>query len=56
MIDKVEITIESPVIQWLVEMTPLTWIATKERVKSFLNKESAKIAVDLEILIGKKTI
>ncbi|MGP4082922.1 putative RNA methyltransferase [Pseudalkalibacillus sp. R45] len=43
-------------IQWLVEMTPLTWTATKERAKSFLNKDAAQITVDLEILIGKKTI
>jgi 23S rRNA (guanine745-N1)-methyltransferase len=40
----------------LVQMTPLTWTATKERVKSFLNKDAAQITVDLEILIGKKTI
>lgn len=43
-------------LQWLVQMTPLTWTATKERVKSFLNKDSAEITVDLEILIGKKAI
>ncbi len=43
-------------IQWLVQMTPLTWTATKERVKSFLNKDSAQVTVDLEILIGKKSI
>jgi 23S rRNA (guanine745-N1)-methyltransferase len=44
------------VIEWLVLMTPLTWTATKERVKSFLNKDSTQITVDLEILIGKKSI
>ncbi|WP_246861096.1 putative RNA methyltransferase [Bacillus sp. REN3] len=41
-------------LQSLVEMTPLTWTATKERVNSFLNKDSAQITVDLEILIGKR--
>ncbi len=43
-------------IQWLVQMTPLTWTTSEERVKSFLNKDSAQITVDLEILIGKKVI
>jgi 23S rRNA (guanine745-N1)-methyltransferase len=49
-------TLSKSLNQWLVQMTPLTWTATKERVKSFLNKETAEITVDLEILIGKKTI
>ena len=40
-------------IQWLVQMTPLTWTTTEEQVTSFLNKNSASITVDLEILIGK---
>lgn len=38
-------------IEWFVQMTPLTWTATKERIKSFLNKDSAQITVDLEILL-----
>ncbi|MBS4188630.1 methyltransferase domain-containing protein [Bacillus sp. FJAT-49705] len=43
-------------IEWLVQMTPLTWTTTEERLKSFLNKDLAQITVDLDILIGKKTI
>lgn len=43
-------------IEWLVQMTPLTWSTTEERVKSFLNKDSAQITVDFDILIGKNII
>ncbi|MCM3118722.1 methyltransferase domain-containing protein [Neobacillus sp. MER 74] len=49
-------SLNKSLIEWLVQMTPLTWTATKERVESFLNKDSAQITVDLEILIGKQTI
>ncbi|MDR7079888.1 23S rRNA (guanine745-N1)-methyltransferase [Neobacillus niacini] len=48
--------INKPLIQSLVQMTTLTWTTTEERVKSFLNKDSAGITVDLDILIGKNTI
>lgn len=41
-------------IQSLVEMTPLSWEAPKEEVKSFLNGDTTQITVALEILIGKK--
>ncbi|GEN88186.1 putative RNA methyltransferase [Oceanobacillus sp. FSL W8-0428] len=41
-------------IQSLVEMTPLSWEAPKEQVKSFLDEDTTQITVDLEILIGKK--
>lgn len=43
-------------IEWLVQMTPLTWSTAEERITSFLNKDSAQITVDLDILIGKNTI
>ena len=43
-------------IKWLVAMTPLTWNANEEVVATFLKRESAKITVDLDILIGKKTV
>lgn len=36
-------------IELLVQMTPLTWSKTEERVKSFFNKDSAQITVDLDI-------
>lgn len=41
-------------IQSLVEMTPLSWEAPKEEVKSFLDGDTTQITVALEILIGKK--
>jgi 23S rRNA (guanine745-N1)-methyltransferase len=41
-------------LHWLVSMTPLTWNANEEAVKTFLNRENAIITVDLDILIGKK--
>lgn len=43
-------------IEWLVQMTPLTWSTTEERIKTFLNKDSAQITVDLDILTGKNSI
>ncbi|SDL92743.1 putative RNA methyltransferase [Sediminibacillus halophilus] len=43
-------------IEWLVQMTPLTWSTTSERVKSFKNKDSAHMTVDLDILVGRNTI
>ncbi|SDN09578.1 23S rRNA (guanine745-N1)-methyltransferase [Fictibacillus solisalsi] len=48
------LNLNKSLIQLLVQMTPLTWTATEQRVKSFLNKDSAQITVDLEILIGKR--
>ncbi|MEH7385089.1 methyltransferase domain-containing protein [Bacillus sp. JJ1521] len=39
-------------LEWLVQMTPMTW-AKKDKVTSFLNKESSQITVDFDIMIGK---
>ncbi|MBP1968466.1 23S rRNA (guanine745-N1)-methyltransferase [Virgibacillus natechei] len=49
------VNLDNPFIQALVQMTPLSWAATNEQVNSFLEKDSAEITVDLDILIGKKT-
>lgn len=49
-------TLDQSSIQSLVKMTPLSWAAREERVHAFLEKESAEITVDFEILVGKKTI
>lgn len=38
----------------LVEMTPLTWDVDKNQIDKFLQKESAGITVDVDILIGRK--
>ncbi len=48
------VNLNKSAIEWLVQMTPLTWSTTEEQVTSFLNKDSALITVDLDILIGKK--
>ncbi|WP_093271761.1 putative RNA methyltransferase [Psychrobacillus sp. OK032] len=49
-------SLDNPLIHALVRMTPLTWAASEEKLKGFLDRESADITVDLEILIGRKTI
>ncbi|NGQ93930.1 methyltransferase domain-containing protein [Brevibacillus sp. SYP-B805] len=38
----------------IVQMTPLAWSADRERIKTYLKKDSAEITVDLEILVGMK--
>lgn len=38
----------------LIRMTPLSWGATKEQVKSLIEQEIIQVTVDLEILIGIK--
>ncbi len=43
-----------PYIDALVQMTPLSWASTEEKVKAFLDKDSAEITVDLDLLIGRK--
>lgn len=48
--------LEPSSMEWLVQMTPLTWSTSEEQLASFLGKGSNQITVDLEILIGKKTI
>ncbi|NCU17778.1 hypothetical protein GW534_08425 [Bacillus sp. P1(2020)] len=37
----------------LVEMTPLTWGIDENQIDKFLQKESAEITVDVDILIGR---
>jgi 23S rRNA (guanine745-N1)-methyltransferase len=36
----------------LVQMTPLAWSADKARIDAFINRDSAEITVDLDILVG----
>jgi 23S rRNA (guanine745-N1)-methyltransferase len=47
--------LQHPFIDALVQMTPLTWASTEEKVKEFLEKDSVEITIDLDILIGEKT-
>lgn len=48
------VIVDRPSIQSLVHMTPLLWATTENHVKTFLRRDSTKITVDLEILIGKR--
>nr|WP_269135949.1 methyltransferase domain-containing protein [Sporosarcina cyprini] len=48
------VELDNPAIQTLVHMTPLSWATSEEQMNTFLQMESAKITVDLEILVGKK--
>ncbi|KZM54072.1 methyltransferase domain-containing protein [Aeribacillus pallidus] len=41
-------------LKHLVQMTPLAWSADKGRIDAFINRDSAEIMVDLEILVGVK--
>jgi 23S rRNA (guanine745-N1)-methyltransferase len=36
----------------LVQMTPLAWSADKARIDAFIHRDSARITVDLDILVG----
>jgi 23S rRNA (guanine745-N1)-methyltransferase len=36
----------------LIQMSPLSWHAEKERIDSFMNQDSAGITIDLDILYG----
>lgn len=47
------VKLEKPFLPSLIQMTPLTWGVTEERVNTVLQKETVTITVDLEILIGK---
>jgi 23S rRNA (guanine745-N1)-methyltransferase len=38
----------------IVQMTPLAWSADSERIKTYVNQDSAEITVDVEILVGIK--
>jgi 23S rRNA (guanine745-N1)-methyltransferase len=48
--------LDNSLIHSLVQMTPLTWTTSEERVKSFSEKNSAEITVDLDVLIGRKKV
>lgn len=48
--------LDNSLIHSLVQMTPLTWTTSEERVKSFLERNSAEITVDLDVLIGRKKV
>ncbi|WP_242634629.1 putative RNA methyltransferase [Bacillus timonensis] len=47
--------LDKPAIEWLIQMTPMTW-SKKEKVITFLNKESVQITIDFDILIGKNNL
>lgn len=45
--------LESLSIPSLIQMTPLTWTIPGEEIQSFIENNTNKITIDLEILIGK---
>jgi 23S rRNA (guanine745-N1)-methyltransferase len=47
-------TLSREELQYLVQMTPLTWNADEKDVEKFLEIDQANITVDLDILIGRK--
>lgn len=46
--------LSQPALESLVQMTPLTWSSSKEKINQFLQKESSDITVDADILVGSK--
>jgi 23S rRNA (guanine745-N1)-methyltransferase len=48
--------LDNPFLHSLVQMTPLTWATTQERINSFLERDSAEITIDFDLLIGRKTV
>ncbi len=57
LVDRSRITytknLDQAMLEALVTMTPLTWRSTEKEKKAFLQKESAEITVDVDILIGR---
>lgn len=47
------VTLSGEQLKYLVEMTPLTWNVTKEKLQPFLQKTSSEITVDFTVLVGK---
>jgi 23S rRNA (guanine745-N1)-methyltransferase len=47
-------SLESPLIEPLINMTPLSWSATKESVNEVLGMGLKNITIDLAILVGTK--
>lgn len=45
--------LNQPMLKSLLQMTPLTWNITDEKIQHFIKKGTPKITVHLEILIGK---
>lgn len=47
------VSLDQSAMEWLVEMTPLTWNVTKDELKSFIKADFTEITLDVVILIGK---
>ena len=45
-------TLNKEELHHLVQMTPLAWSANQASIDAFMNRDSADITVDLEILVG----
>lgn len=49
-----QVTLDRPLIEHLVHMTPLTWGAKEEQVAKALELDNLKITVDFAVMIGRK--
>lgn len=47
------VTLKKEFLPSFIEMTPLTWNVSKEKLTNFLQNEAVKMTVDFDILIGK---
>ncbi|AVD54635.1 SAM-dependent methyltransferase (plasmid) [Priestia filamentosa] len=45
-------TLNKAELKYLVQMTPLAWTADQARIDAYINRDSAEITVDLDILVG----
>ncbi|MFT9846909.1 putative RNA methyltransferase [Aneurinibacillus sp. REN35] len=48
------VTLDNVMIASLLDMTPLTWTAPEEKIQAFLEKDTAQITIDVDILIARK--
>lgn len=47
------VRLDQSAMEWLLEMTPLTWNVPKDELKSFIEADFTEITLDVVILIGK---
>lgn len=46
--------LSQPMLRVLINMTPLTWHASKEKIQRFLDRDHSDITVNVEIFVGKQ--
>ncbi|WP_245983290.1 putative RNA methyltransferase [Ammoniphilus oxalaticus] len=48
------VTLNRSSVHSLLMMTPLSWDATENQIRTFLKEESTEVTVDLDVLVGKR--